>query len=318
MNAPIERGAHFLDERIRRAGIIPGNIDLRAYERADDDFSISVKPASSWVDEVDAMFRAGVEKTHPGPLWEKTQGRIEFRPKEVSVWAGINGHFKSTFTSQITLDLCKQDQRCLIASLEMAPARTMQRMSKQAFAESHPNLEFLRKFHAWLDGRLWLFDRIGNISPRSMIALCRYFAEELGGQHIVIDAFMKVVKSEESLDEQKQFMNSLCAVAQETGLHIHLVHHVRKGSKESDRPGKFDLKGSGAISDMCDNVFILFRDKDKERDHEKGERLDEPAYLLETAKQRNGEYEGLMGFWFHKESMQFLEKQTAQPMRYQF
>jgi twinkle protein len=108
MNAPIEKGANFLDARIRSVGIVPGNIDLRAYEREDDDFSISVKPASAWVDEVNEMFKAGKEKVHPGPLWEKTLGRIEFRPKEVSVWAGINGHFKSTFTSQITLDLCKR------------------------------------------------------------------------------------------------------------------------------------------------------------------------------------------------------------------
>ena len=67
--------------------------------------------------------------------------------------------------------------------------------------------------------------------------MCRYFAEELGGSHVVIDSMMMVCASEEHLDEQKQFVTDLVRLSQETGLHVHLVTHCRKpqGGDESRR-----------------------------------------------------------------------------------
>lgn len=38
--------------------------------------------------------------------------------------------------------------------------------------------------------------------------------------------------------------------------------------------------------------------------------------MLKCDKQRNGEWEGMLGFWFHQESMQYLEACDALPMRY--
>jgi twinkle protein len=90
-----------------------------------------------------------------------------------------------------------------------------------------------------------------------------------------------------------------------------MVHHVRKGESEMSAPGKFDIKGAGAITDMVDNVFIVWRNKKAEREG-KGE----PTCIVACEKQRNGEYEGKFGFWFDLDSQQYLEAPGEVANRY--
>lgn len=304
-----EKLAEYLDNSMIKP------IDLKPFERGDD-LTVLVRPANDFAAALHEHFRAAPDKKFPGMLWANTQNRIEFRPSEVSIWAGINGHRKSTMTSQVALDLCKQGEKVLVASLEMPAVRTLAKMVRQAYGDIHPTTDFINRFLAWATGKLWIFDHVGNLSPKSCLALCRYWSSVLKGGQIFIDSMMKIVQSEEHIDEQKKFANDLCGVAHETALHIHLVHHVRKGKSESDRPGKFDLKGSGAISDVSDNVFICWRDKECEEAHAKGEDLTDADFSLEVAKQRNGAFEGRLRFYFDSPSMTFLEKPGEQAMRY--
>jgi twinkle protein len=76
-------------------------------------------------------------------------------------------------------------------------------------------------------------------------------------------------------------------------------------------PGKFDIKGAGAITDMVDNVFIVWRNKKAEQDG-----TGEPTCMVACEKQRNGEFEGKFGFWFDVGSQQYLEGQADVPVRY--
>lgn len=296
--------------------LIDDSVDLSEYLRGPEDWSGKVRPASTWKAEVRSRFATRHAKKYPAPLWEKFAGRMEFRPAEVTVWGGMNGHGKSMFTSQVALDLCTQNQRSLIVSLEMPPARTMQRMTRQAYADEDPRDDFIVNFHDWTDGKLWIFDHVGTIPPAHALALLRYFADKHRGQHVFLDSMMKIVQSEEHLDQQKEFMGQLCAVAIETGLHVHLIHHVRKPSAGQSRPGKYDLKGSGAVSDQADNVVIIWRDKEG-KIQAQGDDTVPPNTLVTVEKQRNGEWEGSMGFWFDRKSMQYLERSDAIPMRYQ-
>ena len=124
-----------------------------------------------------------------------------------------------------------------LASVEMLPRATLARMARQVFACERPTRLALEQFSEWTDERLWLFDHFGRATPSSVIAVTRYFADHLHGHHVVIDSMMMVVGSEEGMDEQKQFMTDLVRVAQETGLHLHLVAHCRKpASGDENKP----------------------------------------------------------------------------------
>ena len=288
--------------------LICDNIDFNAYQVEPEVHK--VRSASEFLqDTIDAFFLPKDATLPPRPLWEKALGKIAFRKGEVSLWAGINGHGKSMMLSQVTLDLMLQHERVLVLSFEMLPVRQMQRMCRQSYADDDPSKEFLTTFHKWTDGRLWIYDHNGAIQWQKVVAVMRYAQEKFGITQFVIDSLMKCVRGEADYDAQKDFVNELCAFAQSRQVHVHLVHHIRKGENEDQIPGKFDAKGAGAITDMVDNVFIVWRNK-------KAERTEKPTAMLKCDKQRNGEWEGKLGFWFHMPSMQYLEKDGANPMRY--
>ena len=111
------------------------------------------------------------------------------------------------------------------------------------------------------------------------------------------------------------FLDALCTIARDTGMHIHLVAHSRKARDETQAPGKMDVKGSGSITDQVDNVVIWWRNKAKENAIQAGEPSDpsKPDALMLIDKQRNGEFEGKVAFWFDPESMQYLEHAGQHP-----
>jgi len=286
-------------------------IDWRAYEKQTDP-AVKVRKASAFASDLVSEFalREG-EDTTPTMTSTRLRGLLHFRVGETTAWAGYNGHRKSMFVGQVAMDMCASGQRVLIASMEMQPARTLARMARQAAGVRYPAPAWLNGFARWTDGRLWLFDHMGRITPTMCLAVCRYFADELKGQHVVIDSMMMVCASEEHLDEQKQFTTDLVRLAKETGLHIHLVAHCRKPLDDSKPPNKWDLRGSAAISDQCENVVTIWANKPKavalEKDPNDNEALAKPDALVGVEKQRNGEWEGKVKLWFHSPSLRFLD-----------
>src|SRR5690606_38306384 len=92
-----------------------------------------------------------------------------------------------------------------------------------------------------------------------------YCADELGVKHFVIDSLMRVISGEDNHNEQKDFVVRLCELAITKNMHIHLIHHTKKG-KENEPSGRYDAKGSGAISDNVHNSLIVWSNKDKIKD----------------------------------------------------
>lgn len=287
-----------------------GPDDLREYLQATE-MRQKVIPASAFAAEV---AREMFATEHPIAIvlpWAKSHHQFAFRPGEVTLWAGINGHGKSMLTSQVVLSLCSQNQRCCVASFEMKPWRSMHRMLRQASNGDSPSQEWLDAFAQWTDGKLWFYDQQGTVQTQWIYALVRYCADRLKITHIVIDSLMKCVKAEDDMNGQKAFVDELTALARDLNVHIHLVHHVRKQGDETKRISKFDVKGSGAITDQVDNVLLVWRNKAKEQDDKRAE---EPDCLLTCDKQRNGEWEGVWSLWFHHGAMQFLADGRGSPM----
>jgi len=249
--------------------------------------------------------------------WAKTHQNVRLRPGEVSVWGGINGHGKSLVTGQCLLWLLA-DHRSLIASLEMKPEATLERMIRQASGVERYRDEFEAGFLKWTDDKLWVYDQLDTVPSDRILGLCHYAAKELGIEHIVIDSLMKCGIRKDDYDGQTAFIDRLCWAAKSLNIHIHLVHHMRKGEKEEQRPGKFDIRGAGEIVDMVDNLFICHRNKSKERKRDAGENVDydEPDATVTVAKARHGEWEGLINLWFDAPSLQFVSEPGQGAMRY--
>lgn len=294
--------------------VIPDTLDFRSYA-TQTEAQVKVRPASQWSAELAAEF-APKGSAKRAEMFSTKLRAIEFRPGELTCWAGYNGHRKSMFTGQVALDLIVAGYRTLMASFEMSPARSLARMARQVSGVSQPDAQRLAHFSRWTDERLWIFDHMGRIDPELCIAVCRYFAQELRGQHVFIDSMMMVCGSEESMDEQKQFVTDLVRLAQETQLHVHLIAHCRKPQAGEDRPPtKYDLRGSAAISDQAHNVITVWANKSKQHklslDANDQVALAEPDARVAVEKQRNGDFEGAVRLWWHAPSMRFMDDRTT-------
>lgn len=284
-------------------------IDFNHYMRESDPQS-KVRPAAEYLDQVMHLLSPATAERSKARL-PFGSSYLEFRPGEVTAWAGFNGSGKSMLQGQIMAHLCAVGERACIASFEMKPERTLQRIVRQSLGKADPRKhEVVTLLDSWAD-HLWLYDQQGSVIPDRILAVIRYCAQELRIGHIAIDSLMKCVKGEDDYNGQKDFVNALTTAARDYGTHIHLVHHLRKGDGDDRLPTRMDMRGSSAISDHVDNVLLVWRNKPKERNRDAGKPVDQtdPDAVLICDKQRNGEWEGRQKLWYRKDTMQFTDSQ---------
>lgn len=268
-----------------------------------------VRPAADWVDAViDRFHGEGTEANWLPTGFDKMSGKFDLRPGELTVWAGINKHGKTTFLTNIMLNVMARGEKVCIASMEMKPPETMAKMTRQASGTGSPTIAFIRDFHKWTDSRLWIYDHMGRVASQRIVALALYVRNQMGIGHLVIDSLMKCGIGVEDLTAQKDFVDALSTTARDTGLHIHLVCHMRKGETEKAPPDKFSVKGAGEIADMPDNIVIVWKNLRKKEDEHA-----EPDSYVRIAGQRHHPWEGSFAFWFDRDSQQFLESQHERP-----
>lgn len=288
--------------------ILKDTIDLSDY-LTDKPDGENIRPANFWREQHLELLKHGGAKAHGATLpWVKTHEDVRFRAGEVTLWHGQNYSGKSLITSQTAVDLCGQGFRVCIASLEMSPTNTLDRMAKQA-AGGYADPGTVNRFHDWTDDRLWIYDRRGSMQWEKMVAVIRYAVDKFDIQHFFIDSLMKCVRGEDNYNAQKDFVDALCAVAQDLQIHIHLVHHTGKPKDANGVPGRYDAKGSGSISDQVDNCIGVWRNRIENRAPES------PDCLLNIDKQRNGEWDGKVALWFDPRSMTYRGDQIGMHQR---
>lgn len=249
--------------------------------------------------------------------------RLAYRQGEVTIWAGPNGQGKSLLTGQVAQELLLHGERCLIMSFEMLPSRTLERMMRQAFGFKIVGPESFRKYKTnvvkWVnyvrDKGLIFANHKGAISPDLVLGMAFVAVNEYHVKHVFVDNLMKVVAGEDNLNGQKDFVNNLCSLAADTGCHVHLIHHTRKGNSDRDAIDKNSLRGSSSIADQVDNIVLIQRNLDKEKkagdnNLTEEEDLTQMDVLLNVVKQRNGDWTGGIPLWFDRASTAYC--QTSQ------
>jgi twinkle protein len=301
--------------------MLPDDIDWNAYLADENDGRADVRPASEFFGKVIDRFHGEQQERYVGALtpWASVGHNLAFRAGETTLWSGVNGHGKSGVTGQTILGFLAQGERACIASMEMAPETTLERMAKQAACQPKPAKAYLEALDRWTDGKLWIYNQTGTVPRDRMISVARYCRKELGVNHMVIDSLMKCGIAPDDYAGQKAFVDALCSLGRDTGLHIHLVHHIRKGERETNAPDKFDIKGAGEITDLVDNVLIVHRNKRKEdalrsdtmKDDERAKFEAQADTILICAKQRHFTWEGKIKLWFDTETLQFRDDKNV-------
>lgn len=242
---------------------------------------------------------------------------FRFRPGEVSVWTGYNGHGKTQFVGQASLGLLRLDERVLIFSGEMLPRRLMSRLTRQAAGTGEPSISYVRQIHRWFADRLWLYRHVGAVDSKRLLEVFAYGARRYGIRHFVIDSLMMIEDVPEegrgAFEAQRQFMSRVTAFAKQYAAHVNVIAHPRKAADEKTGPGKLDVSGSSKITNMADNVFSVWARLREETEEDDGS----PDAKVELLKQRNGESQHrAMYLWFEPKSLQYCISNRRRCIQY--
>lgn len=249
---------------------------------------------------------------------------IKFRPNELWGVCGINGHGKSMWLNQLSLNAVEQDQKVLIASMEMTPKATMGRMLRQAAGSEQPPQPYRKKLLEWMCPNLWLFVDKLTPKPEDLMSCFEYAYRRYGINVFVVDSLTNMVRQDD-YEGQQRFIEKLVNFKLSFPVTIFIVTHVRKGESEYAAPNKYDVKGSGSITDLADGFLSVWKNKKKAEQIEQADMLgEEPDEMytkqwdtyLEVLKNRNGMYEGKVGFEFDNKSCQYRDRKNGKARYY--
>jgi len=286
-----------------------------AYE-AENQHKERVKHIFEFMDEAIDFLENGTSTYGDTLPWHKTEDKFRLRHSEVTLWAAQNGAGKSMVTSQLACHL-SSTTKVGIASFEMKPLMTVARVYRQAIACPNPTVEYCQRANEQLD--LFIYDHVGSVTPVIVFGMIRYMAVDLGIKHIFIDSLMKCGVNSQENEPQKKFVSALQDLAKEHQIHIHLIHHLRKGKDANAIPDKYSVKGAGELVDLVDNLVLVYRDRDLQNkkamhraNNEHFEDMEKSECKLIIDKQRHGDYEGSFIFWWHEQSYQWVDNSRGE------
>lgn len=124
--------------------------------------------------------------------------------------------------------------------------------------------------------RIHLYDHFGSVDDKSLIKKITYMAKALDCKYIFLDHLSIVVSEFASEGGERERIDSIMTqlknLTQSLGIWLGLIVHLRKtqGSGKSFEEGAVptldDLRGSGGIKQLSNNVYALSRDQQCEDD----------------------------------------------------
>ena len=257
--------------------------------------------------------------------WPKTVDDVLLRPGETSIWAGVNGHGKSTLASFVVASCAARKVRTCVASMEYRAPLWMMRMNRQAAGVGNPSEAFSRHVTRELAGYVRSFDVQGAAKADRILEVFRYARRRYEIDLFLIDNLTKCGFADDDYPGQKKFIEAVSDFARSEQTHVAIVAHMRKGETENHPSGKWSIKGSGGISDMADTVFEVWRNKPKESAAADAAKINAPIpekyadqadVLLLCHKQRFNGREPIIGLWYDAETTQYLGNPThrARPL----
>ncbi|WP_455480549.1 toprim domain-containing protein [Bartonella sp. B12(2025)] len=272
-----------------------------------------LRRASEYKDQVIGLFWPTPEQhlgyTVPYP---KLNGKLHFRPAELTLWSGASGVGKSQLLSDCIPHWIAQKSRLCLASLEMKGEQSLRRLTKQTGGLEQPTREMIEQILHFLDDGLILYEHVGKSSVDTLLDVFDYCRARYGCDQFIIDSLMRLGIASDDYAGQEQAVYKMVDWAVLNAVHIHLVAHARKGSLERDVPGTEDIKGASEIGANAFNIITIWRNRSLEDKicaaslmKEKADLAKRPGVIMNIAKQRSGDFEGKIGLWFDPQTYRY-------------
>ncbi|KEG21428.1 toprim domain-containing protein [Bartonella bacilliformis] len=244
--------------------------------------------------------------------YPKLEGKLSFRPAELTLWSGASGVGKSQLLSDCIPHWIAQESRLCLASLEMKGEQSLRRLIKQTGGTSHPTKEKIEQILHFLDHGLILYEHVGKSNVETLLDVFDYCRAKYGCDQFIIDSLMRLGIAADDYTGQEQAVYKIVDWAVLNAVHVHLVAHARKSGVDKDVPGTEDIKGASEIGANAFNIITIWRNRPLEDKifatqqlHEKAELTKRPGVVMNIAKQRSGDFEGKVGLWFDTQSYRY-------------
>lgn len=296
---------------------------------------MELRNSADFTDQIMERFHPSTKEQNGFLLpWLEMHDQFIFGRGETTIIAGYTSHGKTEIVGQLVLDAGRQGEIACIASLEFKPDKWLARQVRQLTNEETPSRAAIQTAMDWLGQRTWVIDttaKTGTTSANNVEAILSAFAyahRRYGVRLFVIDPFLKLGIGEDDLNGQKAAIDAITTFAVRYNVHVILVHHMRKAEDDSAaRLTSLSLRGSSSLSDMCDNIWLVWRNKPKERKlrdpsfnqlspEEQIEIRDKPDTVMMCEKYRTGDLLPRMALWFDVKSHTFQDTKGAPPVRY--
>ncbi|WP_455476876.1 toprim domain-containing protein [Bartonella sp. B41] len=285
-----------------------------------------LRRASEYKDQIIKLFWPTPEQhlgyTVPYP---KLNGKLYFRPAELTLWSGASGAGKSQLLSDCIPHWIAQKSRLCLASLEMKGEQSLRRLTKQTGGLEQPTQDMIERILHFLDEGLIIYEHVGKSNIETLLDVFDYCRARYGCDQFIIDSLMRLGIASDDYAGQEQVIYKMVDWAILNAVHIHLVAHARKSSLDKDIPGTEDIKGASEIGANAFNIITIWRNRSLEdkicaalRAEEKADLTKRPGVIINIAKQRSGDFEGKIGLWFDPQTYRYRCSSThpIYPRRY--
>ena len=252
---------------------------------------------------------------------------------EISIVSGTNGSGKSSWLNCVALNAIQRGFKVAMFSGELMKEKVKAWLNQVAAGR-----EFVKKLYgyddfyyvpkdvtakidAWTKDKIFLYDNKYGRNWSRLLESVRNVVETKGVNLLILDNLMTLdldAFSGDKNEKQSSFVNSLADLAKQANIHIILVAHPRKSLTFLRRE---DIGGSGDITNLADNVYIIHRcNKDFERrapEHLGQEEVtkivqgDCYSNVVEVCKNRFvGSVDNIFGYYYELETKRFMESKT--------
>ena len=177
------------------------------------------------------------------------------------------------------------------------------------------------KIDAWTKDRIFLYDNKYGRNWSRLLQSVRGVVEKKGVNMLILDNLMTLdldAFNGDKNEKQSAFVNGLADLAKQANIHIILVAHPRKSLTFLRRE---DIGGSGDITNLADNVYIIHRcNKDfakrapeflGQEEVTKIVEGDGFSNVVEVCKNRFiGSVDNIFGYYYETETKRFMESRT--------
>lgn len=252
---------------------------------------------------------------------------------EISIVSGLNGSGKSSWLNCVSLNAIQRGFKVAMFSGELMKEKVKTWLNQVAAGR-----EFVKRVHGyddfyyvpkdvtakideWTRDKIFLYDNKYGRNWSRLLESIRNVVKDKGVHLLILDNLMTLdldAFSGDKNEKQSAFVNSLADLAKQANIHIILVAHPRKSLTFLRRE---DIGGSGDITNLADNVYIIHRcNKDFAKrapeflGNEEVTNIVEYhgfSNVVEVCKNRFvGSVDNIFGYYYELETKRFMQDKT--------